>query len=143
MTERNSLVHIRLTYKVWQEGMARRRTKRLNVYGDTQKEAEEKAGKEQAYIQSKDNFCEMVSIEVIGEEHSFYIFDSETNRMYHTIIKKDSSMDLLAKFAMWDMKGDDAAINDVLMEIKTDEDADDYFRDRGCVILGSDKVEEF
>ena len=76
-------------------------------------------------------------------EHSFYIFDRETNRLFHTTIETDSMKDLLVKFAKWDMEGDDEAIESLLADIKNDKDADDYFADRGSIILEASSVEEF
>lgn len=75
--------------------------------------------------------------------HSFFIFDAETSRMYHTVIKTNSMRDLLDKFARWDMEGDEEAINDMLAEAKTDADAEDYFRDRGSSVFKANEVEEF
>jgi len=74
---------------------------------------------------------------------SYYIFDRETNRLYHTTIDTDSMQDLLVKFAKWDMEGDEEAINELLVDIKNDKDADDYFQDRGSIVLEADSVEEF
>jgi len=76
-------------------------------------------------------------------KYSFYIFDRETDRLYHTTLETNSLKDLLTKFAKWDMAGDDEAIKDLLAEVHNDTDAEGYFDDRGSVILEANSVEEF
>jgi len=76
-------------------------------------------------------------------EYSSYIFDRETNRLFHTTIETSSMKDLLIKFAKWDMEGDEEAITSLLADIKNDKDADDYFADRGSIVLEASAVEEF
>ena len=88
--------------------------------------------------------CGTVFVPEFEQEGEFYIYDSETQKLYHTKMTQSASLlDLFEKFVRWDMEGDDETIAELLSYVKTNEDVEGYFQDRGSILFRASDITEF